>query len=289
MPLVRSKEILAEASEKRYGVPSLLAGDLEMVIGAIRAAEERRSPLILAFNQEVTPYIPMQLGIPMAVKAAQHATVPVATILDHGQNLEAIVKAIQLGTASVMFDGSGMPYKENVRHTREVVRVAHAAGVCVEAELGSITGSAVDISDSTESPLSHFTNPDVAADFVARTGIDSLAISFGNAHGVYRGEPNLDLDLVRRIYTMVDVPLVMHGASGLAEDVYPKIIESGISKVCYYTAMGIGVAHDLRQWLMDADQNSLVYHHVMSRAVDFFYADTKRLLDLLGCSGAALL
>jgi fructose-bisphosphate aldolase class II len=289
MPLVRAKEILAEARKEKYGVPSLLAGDLEMVIGAIKAAEEQRSPLILAFNQEVTPHIPMQLGIPMAVKAAQHASVPVATILDHGQNLETILQAIELGTASVMFDGSGMPYEENVRHTREVVRVAHAAGACVEAELGSIAGSAVDIGDRAESPLSRFTDPEVAADFVARTGVDTLAISFGNAHGVYRGEPNLDLDLVRRVDTAVGVPLVMHGASGLAEDVYPEIVESGISKVCYYTAMGIGAANDLRQWLMDADQNSLVYHHVMSRAVDFFYADTKRLLDLLGCSGAAQL
>lgn len=285
MPLVRLKEILVEAKTKKYGVPSLLAGDLEMVIGAIRAAEEQRSPLILAFNQEVTPHIPVELGIPVAVMAARRASVPVATILDHGESLEDVVKAIELGTSSVMFDGSGLPYEENVRYTHEVERVAHAAGVCVEAELGSIAGSAVDIGGSDREPESRFTDPEVAADFVARTGVDALAISFGNAHGVYQGEPKLNLDLVRRIHAVVEVPLVMHGASGLAEDAYPKIVDSGISKVCYYTAMGMGAARDLRQWLGDADQNSLVYHRVISRAIEFFYADTKRLLNLLGCSG----
>lgn len=285
MPLVRLKEILVEARKKRYGVPSLLAGDLQMVIGAIRAAEEQRSPLILAFNREVTPHIPSELGIPVAVMAARRASVPVATILDHGDSLEDVVKAIELGTSSVMFDGSRLPYEENVRHTHEVERVAHAAGVCVEAELGSIAGSAVDIQGSNSEPESRFTDPEVAADFVARTGVDALAISFGNAHGIYQGEPRLNLDLVRRIHAVVEVPLVMHGASGLAEDAYPKIVDSGISKVCYYTAMGVGAARDLRQWLGDADQNSLVYHRVISRAIEFFYADTKRLLNLLGCSG----
>ncbi|MEJ2558661.1 MAG: class II fructose-bisphosphate aldolase [Anaerolineae bacterium] len=218
MPLVRSKEILVEARKKRYGVPSLLAGDLQMVIGAIRAAEEQRSPLILAFNQEVTPHIPLELGIPVAVMAARRASVPVATILDHGGSLEDVVKAIDLGTSSVMFDGSGLTYEENVRHTYEVGRVAHAAGVCVEAELGSIAGSAVDIQGSNSEPGSRFTAPEAAADFVARTGVDALAISFGNAHGIYQGEPRLNLDLVRRIHAVVEVPLVMHGASGLAEN-----------------------------------------------------------------------
>jgi fructose-bisphosphate aldolase class II len=285
MPLVGTREILVKAREKRYGVPSLLAGNLEMVIGAITAAEEQKSPLILAFNQEVTPKVPMELGIPMSVNAARRARVPVAVILDHGHSLAEVLKAIQLGAPSVMFDGSSLPYEENVKQTREVVRVAHALGVCVEAELGSIAGSASEIGGSGPEPPSRFTDPEVAVDFVARTGVDTLAISFGNAHGVYKGEPRLDLDLVRKIHSMVDIPLVMHGASGLAEDEYGKIVESGISKVCYYTAMGMGAANDLSHMLANAERGSIVYHHLISRAIDYFYADTKRLLDLLGCSG----
>jgi fructose-bisphosphate aldolase class II len=287
MPLVGTREILVEARKRKYGVLSLLAGDLQMVIGSIQAAEERRSPLILAFNQEVTAQVPMEMGIPLAANAAGRATVPVAVILDHGGSLEDIVKAIQLGAPSVMFDGSRLPYEENVKQTRDIVRVAHAAGVSVEAELGSIGGSAVERESSRTGAMGSFTDPDVAVDFVEKTGVDTLAISFGNAHGVYQGAPRLDLDLVRTIHSMVEVPLVMHGASGLAEEEYPKIVESGISKICYYTAMGIGAAEDLRAWLGETRPNAVVYHHVISRAIDYFCADTRRLMDLLGCSGGA--
>jgi fructose-bisphosphate aldolase class II len=285
MPLVSSREILTQAREKRYGVPSLLAGNVELVLGSVMAAEQRKSPLILPFNQEVTPKIPMEIGIPLAVNAARRASVPVAVILDHGKSLEDAVRAIHLGASSVMFDGSHLPYKKNVSQTREVVRVAHAVGACVEAELGGLPGSAVDLED--RGPEASFTDPDQAADFVQRTGVDTLAISFGNAHGVYKGEPHLDLDRVRKIHDRVDVPLVMHGASGLAEDVYPRIVESGISKVCYYTAMGIGAASDLGKTLANADQDTIVYHHLISRAIDYFCEYTTALLDLLGCSGTA--
>jgi fructose-bisphosphate aldolase class II len=227
----------------------------------------------------------MEIGIPLAVNVAKRASVPVAVILDHGNSLEDAVRAIHLGASSVMFDGSNLPYEENVRQTEEVVRVAHAVGVCVEAELGGLSGSALDLDDS--GPEASFTDPDQAVDFVHRTGVDTLAISFGNAHGVYRGEPNLDLDRVRKLHTMVHVPLVMHGASGLAEDIYPSIVESGISKVCYYTAMGIGAANDLGRTLASAGQDTVVYHHLISQAIDYFYEYTTGLLDLLGCSGAA--
>ena len=283
MPLVSSRDILMAARKNRYGVLSLLGGNLEMVIGMIMAAEEKRAPLILVYNEDVTPKIPMEMGMPLIVNAAQRAKVPVAAILDHGKNLEHTVKAVHLGTSSVMFDGSSLPYEENVARTKEVVRVAHAVGVSVEAELGSIAGSAVSLTDS--GPEAAFTDPDVAADFVARTGVDTLAISFGNVHGVYRGEPDLDLDRVRKIHAMVDIPLAMHGASGLAEDEYKKVVESGISKVCYYTASGIGASNDLKRMLSDADWNTTVYHDIISRSIDYFYADTKRLIDLVGCAG----
>lgn len=283
MPLVSSRDILMEARKNWYGVLSLLGGNLEMVIGTLMAAEEKRAPLILVYNEDVTPKVPMEMGMPLIVNAAKRAKVPVATILDHGKNLEHTVKAVRLGTSSVMFDGSSLPYEENVARTKEVVRVAHAVGVSVEAELGSIAGSAVSLTDS--GPEAAFTDPDVAADFVARTGVDTLAISFGNVHGMYRGEPNLDLDRVRKIHAMVDIPLAMHGASGLAEDEYKRAVESGISKVCYYTASGIGASNDLKRMLADADWNATVYHDIISRSIDYFYTNTKRLIDLVGCAG----
>ena len=283
MPLVNSKDILAQARRKRYGIPSLLAGSLEMITGAIKAAEDQRSPLILAFNQEVTSKIPLELGMLVTAGAARLSSVPVATILDHGHSLEEVVLAIKAGTSSVMFDGSSLPYEENVARTKAVVKIAHAAGVCVEAELGGIAGSSIDIGGS--GPETHLTDPDQAADFVQQTGVDVLAISFGNAHGVYQGKPKLDLDRVRQIHKRVDIPLAMHGASGLAEHDYPPIIAGGISKICYYTAMGLGVSRDLKKMLVTGDERATIYHHLVARAFDYFYADTKRLVDLVGCSG----
>jgi fructose-bisphosphate aldolase class II len=284
--LVRSREILADARMRKYGIPGLLGGNLEMVVGQVKAAEDRRSPLILVFNQGVTPEIPLELGMSLLVEAAKSARVPVATILDHGHDLESIVKAIRSGTSSVMFDGSCLPYEENVRKTAEIVRIAHAVGVCVEAELGSIVGSSISLEDT--GPEAAMTDPRMAAEFVDRTGVDTLAISFGNAHGVYRGEPNLDLERVQNIYSLVDIPLVMHGGSGLVEDDYARLIESGISKVCYYTAMARSVSGDIREMMVNSRREDVIYHMIISQAIDCFYGETKALLDLLGCSGKAV-
>jgi fructose-bisphosphate aldolase class II len=284
MPHVSMGEILREARSKRYGVLSLLAGSLEMVLGAAMAAEEMRAPLILAFNQEVTPQVPMEIAVPLMVNVAQRARVPVATILDHGQSLETIVQAIRLGLSSVMFDASGVPYEENVARTREVVRIAHAVGVSVEAELGSIAGS-VRLGPQTPGGEASLTDPLAAAEYVAMTGVDALAISFGNAHGVYRGEPRIDLDRIREIHDKVDVPLVMHGASGLSDGEYPKIVASGISKLCYYTAMGMGAIDDVKRLVLEAGQETIVYHQLISRAIGYFYAETKRLIGVIGWTG----
>jgi len=290
MPLVGIKELLTDARRRRYGVLSLLGGNLDMVIGQVAAAEALRAPLILAFNQEVTPHVPMALAMPMLVNVAQRAKVPVATTLDHGDSLESVVRAIQLGTSSVMFDGSTLPYEDNVRQTRDVVRVAHAVGVSVEAELGSIAGSASETGAAAAVPEdggvgSASTDPKLAVDFVESTGVDALAISFGNVHGTYKGEPKLDLGLVREIHSLVDIPLVMHGGSGLADDEYPRIVESGISKVCYYTAMGKRAADDILRMLAAAGQGGAVYHEVISEAIDFFRADTEKVMKLVGCTG----
>jgi fructose-bisphosphate aldolase class II len=287
MTLVNASKLLADARKRKYGVPSLLAGNLEMIVGQIKAAEEVGAPIILAFNEGVTPKIPMELGIPLAVEAAKQARVPVATILDHGQTLEAVVKAIHLGSSSVMFDGSQLAYEENVKQTREVVKVARAVGVDVEAELGSIGGSAIEVGLTGDAAVTDngYTDPNRALDFVEKTGIDILAISFGNLHGVYSETPSLDLDRVRQIHDKVSLPLAMHGGSGLAETYYPEIIASGISKLGYYTAMALGAGNDIKVMLAGADRYGAVYHHIISHSIDYFYNETKRLLNILGCSG----
>ena len=285
MPLMNSISILAHARQHRYGIPSLLAGDLSMIAGEIGAAEELGSPLILAFNQEVTPTIPLSLGIATAAEAAKQANVPVAVILDHGASVEQIAAAIRYGASSVMFDGSQLPFEENLRRTREIVRIAHAAGVDVEAELGGIPGSSVTLGET--GPEGSFTDPDRAAEFVVRTGVDVLAISFGNVHGVYRGEPDLDIERVEAIYSRTDIPLSMHGASGLEEGWYPLVIQSGISKVCYYTAMARTVTESILEELKGTPEDSRVYHQIISQATREFLNASKELFLLLGSAGKA--
>ena len=130
-----------------------------------------------------------------------------------------------------------------------------------------------------------FTDPGLALDFVDRTGIDALAISFGNVHGLYTGEPNIDLELVREIFSLVEIPLVMHGASGLADNEYQKIVKSGISKINYYSVMGRRAVNDIRGLLEDSGQEEIVYHDIISRAIDFFRDDTVRVMKLMGCVG----
>lgn len=292
MPLVSAGELLVDARARKYGVPNLLAGNVEMILGQVRAAEAENAPLMLAFNQGVTPQIPLEIGVALMVNAARLAKVPVATILDHGHTLEDIVKTIQLGSSSVMFDGSHLPYEENVRQTGEVVRVAHAVGVSVEAELGSVGGSSVELgyassSDENDDPTHCFTDPDLAVDFVQRTGIDALAISFGNVHGIYRGEPRLDLERVRQIYARVKIPLVMHGASGLTKSDYGHLIDCGISKINYYTAMARGASQGLKQMLNQADEETMIYHQTIAWGIDYFYGETRKLLSLLRGTGKA--
>jgi len=167
-------------------------------------------------------------------------------------------------------------------------------GVDVEAELGRIAGSSIETGDvampmessDNDSRDNMFTDPELALDFVERTGIDALAISFGNVHGLYVGEPNIDLDRVREIYSLVKVPLVMHGASGLADTEYQRIIKSGISKINYYSVMGRRATDDIRRLLVNPVQEGIVYHDIISRAIDFFREDTARVMRLMGCIGA---
>ncbi len=284
MPLVSPLEILQDGRRRGYGIGNLMGSDLGMVIGLVRAAEELNSPVLLVYNQEVNPRIPIEFGLPMIVNAARQANSPVGVGLDHGYDLGIICKAIDLGANMVMFDGSRLPYEQNVSRTREVVEYAHARGVAVEGELGSISGS-VD-SQERSSRDAVYTDPLAAVDFVEKTGIDFLAISFGNVHGVYHGTPQLDLDRVRAIFNQVDLPLVMHGASGLDFGCYPEIIKAGITKVNYYTAMARSAAAEILKCLQAKGEN-LAYHDLITSSVDAHYRAGKQIMQLFGSAGKA--
>lgn len=280
MAHVGAKQILSKAQQAGYGVPCLLAGNLEMLIGAVMVAEELGVPLIVAYNRQVTPQIPLDLIAPAMVKRAERACVPVATILDHGTDLVSVEQAIACGFSTVMFDGSSFPLEENVRRTQEIVRIAHAAGVDVEGELGAIGGSSVELGYGHVH--GEFTDPDQAVEFVARTGVDILAVSFGNLHGLYTHNPELDLARVRAIARRVTVPLAMHGASGLSKATYAAVLAAGISKINYYTAMARAVTFSLRDALSKAEETALVYHHLIALTTEQFAIETRHVFNLVG-------
>lgn len=227
MTLVKMKEILNQAKQNNYGVGAFSVANMEMVIAAIRVAEELRSPLILQIAEVRLGHSPLHLMGPMMIEAAKKASVPVAVHLDHGESTEKIKEALELGFTSVMFDGSLFSIEENIAETKKIVKLAEAYGATVEAEIGRVGGSedgSVDIEIA-------ITSVEEAKRFAEETGIDALAVAIGNAHGVYKGEPNLRLDRLEEINKEIEIPLVLHGGSGISQDDFRKAITHGIRKI----------------------------------------------------------
>lgn len=234
MGLVPMADILEKANKEYYAVGGFNINNMEFLQGIIWAAEETNSPLILQASEGAIKYIGMDYVMKMVEAAVKDTHIPVALHLDHGSSYEVIMRCIREGFSSVMFDGSKYPFQENIKLTREVVKAAHSVGVTVEAELGKIGGAEDDV--VVEDKDAKFTNPDEAEEFVEKTGVDALAIAIGTAHGVYKGKPELDFDRLEKINSKLDMPLVLHGASGVPEEDVRKAVTMGINKVNVNTA-----------------------------------------------------
>jgi len=213
------RPLLRKALRNRYAVGAFNVNNLELLQGIIAAAEAQRAPVILQTSEGAIEYAGMDMLVAMIRTAAARTKVPVVLHLDHGKDLKIVKQAIASGYTSVMYDGSSLPYAENVRNTTRIVKLAHTKGVAVEAELGAITG--VEDLVSVSEREAAFTSPEQALDFVERTGCDSLAVSIGTAHGARKakGDPQLDIARLRRIHALVPTtPLVLHGASSVPEE-----------------------------------------------------------------------
>lgn len=233
MPIVTLKEILQDADQKRYGVGMFDVHNLEMVNAAIQAAEEERSPMIIALAEVHAPTFGELDDISnIMVHGAKRASVPVAVHFDHAGSLDNIIRVMHNGFSSVMYDGSTLPYEENVKNSKETVRFARIFGASVEAELGHVGGGEGGTDDGADMM---YTDPTQAADFVRDTGVDCLAVSIGTVHGVYKVQPRLDINRLKQIKAKVSVPLVLHGGSGLSDQDFRNCITGGISKVNIYT------------------------------------------------------
>ena len=249
--LVSFKSILQDAYQKGYAVGAFNCLSLEHVMGAIQAAEELRSPIILQLAEVQFPCAPMELMAPVYLEAARKASVPVAVHLDHGQSLETCVKAIQSGFNSVMFDGAELSFEDNVRQTAEIVRIAHAAGVDVEAELGRVGDTGFGGEGTGEATPDVFTDVEESAEFIRRTGVEALAIAIGNLHGRYVATPKLNIGRLKEIASRNELPLVLHGGSGTSEEDFKSCIHNGICKINVATALQMAVTDAVRKYLSE--------------------------------------
>ncbi|MDR1745333.1 MAG: class II fructose-bisphosphate aldolase [Planctomycetota bacterium] len=227
--LIPMKELLLKGQKHNYAVPAFNFYNQPSVDGIVEEAEARESPVILMASGRYVRYMGLRHPAALGMQAAEKAKTPVALLLDHGDTLELAQSCAGAGFTSIMIDGSRLPIGENTALTRSVVAMASAKGLTVEAELGAVGGVEDAVFGEEESKLV-LVDPDQAADFVKNTGVDCLAPAIGNVHGITKQQPRLDLDLLRRVRAAVDVPLILHGGSGLSDEVVREIIGIGVSK-----------------------------------------------------------
>lgn len=226
-------DVLLPAKKGRYAVGLFNTVDVEMARAVIETAEELQSPVICGTYEALLPTMEMNYVADYLIPMAKRASVPVVVHYDHGLTFERCMQALKLGFSSIMFDCSTADYESNILQVEEMVKICHSMGVTVEGELGHVGDN--EGSGRLENPSDYFTNPETAADFVNRTGIDALAIAVGNAHGDYKFPPKLDFERIRQIASITGIPLVLHGGSGLSDSDFHEAIAEGICKVNIFT------------------------------------------------------
>lgn len=231
------KEVIAEGKKRNIAIGSFNTPNLECLLAVLGAAEELDVPVIIAHAQCHEEVAPLDKIGPVMVELAKRSKVKVCVHLDHGEDFEYCKRAIELGFTSVMIDYSTKPYEENVAGTREVADYAHAHGVDVEAELGALPQREGGGESVAADPSDLYTKPELVPDFLSKTGIDALAIAFGTAHGIYKSKPVLNMDIITEVRKYTDLPLVMHGGSGISHEEYREVIRRGVGKINYYSYM----------------------------------------------------
>lgn len=231
--LVTMNEILLPAKQGGYGVGFFNAVNVEMARAIIGAAEELKSPVIVGTAEILLPVMELQYVADYLIPMAKRASVPVCIHYDHGLTFERCMEALRLGFTSVMYDCSTAGYEENVEQVAKMVEICHAMGATVEGELGHVGDN--EGKGRLENPSDYYTDPDTAADYVKRTGVDALAVAVGNAHGEYKFPPKLDFGRIETIAEKTGIPLVLHGGSGLSDDDFKTAVKKGICKVNIFT------------------------------------------------------
>jgi len=284
LALVTVAELTKAAAEGGYAVGAFNLNNMEILQAVIEAAEEERSPVILQASQGGLKYAGIDYIVAMARVAAENASVPIALNLDHGTSFEQAMICIRKGFSAVMIDGSRLSFDDNVALVKRVVDVAHAVGVSVEAELGRIGGTEDDIVVSEQQAA--LTDPDEAANFVQQAQPDLLAVAIGTAHGVYRGEPRIDFKRLEEIKKRVDIPLVLHGASGVPDEAIRRACQLGISKINIDTELRIAFTQAVRN-VLEAAPNEIDPRKILGPAREAMKKVVKEKMRLFGSSGKA--
>ncbi|MBQ4145545.1 MAG: class II fructose-1,6-bisphosphate aldolase [Clostridia bacterium] len=282
--LVTGKEILDHAHKNGYAVGAFNVVNMEMLQAVIAAAEEEKSPVFVQTSEGALSYAGIETISALIRQKAEAASVPVAFHLDHGTSFETTVKCVRNGWTSVMIDGSHHVLEDNIALTKKVVEMAHSCGVSVEAELGRLGG--IEDNISVDEKDARFTDPEEAKKFVAETGVDYLAIAIGTAHGKYKGVPKLDFDRLERIKGDLNMPIVLHGASGIDEESIKKAISLGINKINIDTDLRCAFTDTLRAVL--AQQPDLFdLRKYIGPARDSVKAKVIEKIRLFGSNGKA--
>ncbi len=245
MPLVSMSEMLKKAKAGKYAVGQFNMNNLEFTQAIVEVAEEEKSPVILGVSEGALKYMGLEYTVAMAEAAARTSSVPIALHLDHGSSFEVAMKLIKAGFSSVMIDGSHHPFEENVKITQQVVAASHAMGVSVEGELGTIGGTEDDLTVAEED--AKLTKPEEAIEFYKLTNVDALAIAVGSAHGMYKGVPKIRFDIIEAVSKEIDIPLVLHGGSGIPDEAVAKAISLGIGKVNVNTENQVEMTKKIRE------------------------------------------
>lgn len=247
MALVTTKKMLLDAQKGGYAIGAFNVENMEMVMAVVAAASELRAPVIMQTTPSTVKYASLKYFYENVKVAAESVDIPVAIHLDHGDSFDLAMQALRTGYTSIMIDGSHNPYEQNISLTKSVADACRPSSVPVEAELGKVGGK----EDDLDGGRGGLTDPKEAAEFVNRTGVTSLAVAIGTAHGIYTGEPKIDLERLSQIRNNVDIPLVLHGASGLSDEVIKECIKRGICKVNFATELRIAFSNGVKKVLDD--------------------------------------
>src|SRR5699024_6842876 len=282
--LVTGNKILQDAHEKGYAVGAFNVNNMEIIQAIIGAAEETQSPVILQASQGGIGYAGVEYIAALVKVAAEKASVPVALHLDHGTDFEQVMLCLRHGFTSVMIDASRFPLEENIAETKKIIEIAHSMGVSVEAELGKIGGTEDDI--TVDEKDATFTSVDEAKKFVDETNVDYLAIAVGTAHGVYVGEPNLDFDRIEAIKKELNMSLVLHGSSGVADKDIKKAVSLGINKINIDTDIRISFANAVKNFVKE-NPDEIDPRKILGPAREAMQKTIEEKMKLFGSEGRA--